>query len=353
MDKPEFLKQFWDVLEQDAMVMSFYNHSDWEKIIDAFFDYTPLFADNVFEGVSAFDQVGRDDNISDLISEITSPDAGIDLTQSPPFSTAYFSQYLTLPESLERPLGQPQAPLLKPKLKVTPKTDIEVKTSPQPEHKPKPKPQDVESSTIKVAIEPKPETVGEKESKSNGLSMDQESSNQIPEVKSEPVVKTIVQPDVTTAVEELSDKVSETYLEDNFDKLNVPTQSTTEFLARKEANEETQIAKSFGDFEVLYRNQMLSIMSSHDEMSAMRISLYGVNLTEFKLDEINPDVRMALVDGLLNRYDSRIDSGEFDPREYLAWSDLDAGYVDNPSTFPGLIERDLKEIMQVIYDDLT
>lgn len=349
MDKPEFLKQFWDVLEQDAMVMSFYNRSDWEKIIDAFFDYTPLFADNVFEGVSDFDQVCRDDNISDLISEITSPDAGIDLTQSPPFSTAYFSQYLTLPESLERPLGQPQAPLLKPKPKVTPKTDLEVKTSPQL----KPEPQAVESPSTKVAIDPQPETIGEKESQSNNVNFVQESSNQIPEVKSEPVVETTVQPDVTNVVEDLSDKVPETSLDDDFDALNVPTQSTTEFLARKEADEENQIAKAFGDFEVLYRNQLLSIMSSHDEMSAMRISLYGVNLTEFKLDEINPDVRIALVDGLLNRYDSRIDSGEFDPREYLAWSDLDAGYVDNPSTFPGLIERDLKEIMQVIYDDLT
>lgn len=349
MDKPEFLKQFWDVLEQDAMVMSFYNRSDWEKIIDAFFDYTPLFADNVFEGISDFDQVGRDDSISDLISEITSPDAGIDLTQSPPFSTAYFSQYLTLPESLERPLGQPQAPLLKPKPKVTPKTDTEVKTSPQPE----PKPQAVESPTTNVVIEPEPEKVDEKESQSNSVNVVQESSNQIPEVKSEPVVEATVQPDVTAVVEARSDKVPETSLEDDFDALNVPTQSTTEFLARKEADEENQIAKAFGDFEVLYRNQLLSIMASHDEMSAMRISLYGVNLTEFKLDEINPDVRIALVDGLLNRYDSRIDSGEFDPREYLAWSDLDAGYVDNPSTFPGLIERDLKEIMQVIYDDLT
>lgn len=349
MDKPEFLKQFWDVLEQDAMVMSFYNRSDWEKIIDAFFDYTPLFADNVFEGVSDFDQVGRDDNISDLISEITSPDAGIDLTQNPPFSTAYFSQYLTLPESLERPLGQPQAPLLKPKPKVPPKTDTEVNTSPQPE----PKPQAVESPTTNVVIEPEPEKVDKKESQSNNINVVQESSNQIPEVKSEPVVEPTVQPDVTTVVEDISDKVPETSLEDDFDALNVPTQSTTEFLARKEADEENQIAKAFGDFEVLYRNQLLSIMSSHDEMSAMRISLYGVNLTEFKLDEINPDVRIALVDGLLNRYDSRIDSGEFDPREYLAWSDLDAGYVDNPSTFPGLIERDLKEIMQVIYDDLT
>lgn len=349
MDKPEFLKQFWDVLEQDAMVMSFYNRSDWEKIIDAFFDYTPLFADNVFEGVSDFDQVGRDDIISDLISEITSPDAGIDLTQSPPFSTAYFSQYLTLPESLERPLGQPQAPLLKPKPKVTPKTDIDVKTSPQPELKP----QAVESPTTNVVIEPETEKVDKKESQSNNVNVVQASSNQIPEVKSEPVVETTVQPDATTVVEDISDKVPETSLEDDFDALNVPTQSTTEFLARKEADEENQIAKAFGDFEVLYRNQLLSIMSSHDEMSAMRISLYGVNLTEFKLDEINPDVRIALVDGLLNRYDSRIDSGEFDPREYLAWSDLDAGYVDNPSTFPGLIERDLKEIMQVIYDDLT
>lgn len=345
MDKPEFLKQFWDVLEQDSMVMSFYSRSDWEKIINAFFDYTPLFADNVFEGVNDFDQVSRDDNISDLISEITSPDAGIDLAQNPPFSTAYFSQYLTLPESLERPLGQPQAPLLKPKPQVSPKP----KATKESENTPKIQPISTPEVEKAIIAETKSETVPPVST------LQKDTDEPIPNVKLEPKFETSDVPEIEDEPEDepIPDKGYETSLEDDFDSLNTPAQSTTEFLARKEADEENQISSAFGDFEILYRNQMLSIMASHDEMAAMRILLYGVNLTEFKLDEINPEVKIALVDGLLNRYDSRIDSGEFDPREYLAWSDLDAGYVDNPSTFPGLIERDLKEIMQVVYDDLT
>lgn len=323
------MKLILDYLDQDAYVAGLYSKSEWNTLIDAFIAYTPIFVDNLFQDINKHDLVAMDDQVQDFINDVISPDAEIDFNKVPPFSTAFFSQYLTLPETLQRPLGQPHTP----KRPSTPSVVIKSQDEPHP----LPIEPDLKSDTS-ASIE---ESTKEKDGTLDELGFDFEepkTDDDTKKVDETPQDSPLSQPTQTPGEAAIAAARME---------------STAAYNARKDAEEAERIANDFRSFEILYRNQMLSILSSRDEMAQLKLTHLGTNLTEFKFDEISDNVRRMLIDGFLDNYDKKIDSGQFDPGDYVIWADLDAAMIDNPETFPKLIQHDLREMMQAVMDDLT
>lgn len=348
MTKTEFMKLFWDILESDPIRRGMYSKTEWTQLIDAFMDYTPTFIDNLFEDINVQDYIAVNDQIEEFIDELLDYNAGIDFLNNPPFSTAFFSQYLTRPNDIihqQRPMTRERTP--------------------QPVTKPpvsEPTPQVLKQVVEQPVVKTQPKV--EPTEKLPELEL----SSLEPQIKTDPIP--IPVPEVTPTVNDLIQTESEPIVEDPMvdepieDSLAVRTpgedliaaarmESTDAYAERKAIEEQNRINHNFEDFEKLYRHQMLFIMTSHNELAKQKIFIYGMALTDFKLDEIRDEFRIGVVDGFLDEYDRKIDTGEFDPGDYLTWSDLDGQMIDNPETFPILIKSDLTRIAKFIYNSTT
>lgn len=337
MKKSELLKSINAYLDTDDYARTILSKSQWEQLIDAFLDYTPLFIDNLFEDIPEGDFIAIEDRVQEFVEDVVfNQDSGIDFKNNPPFSESYFIQYLARPDALVRPLDRKPSPAKTTAVKPEPK--------PQPQPEVKPEPEVKKAPIIEPTIEPEP-----KESYEPDPELALEDSN--------PIEVTEVPPHVELEPEHDSLEIEQPV--DNTPEMSpgeatiraARMETTDEYLKRRDELDEESITKSFKSFETLYKNQMSIILSTKSEMERLNIVYLGLNITDFKFDEVQENVRRMLIDGFLDRYNAQIDSGEFDPRDYVMWSDLDATMVEIPEPFNNLIENDLREMMQAVFDE--
>lgn len=345
----DFIKQVFQVLNDEDLIGLPFSQKEWLTILDAFDAYTPTFEINVL-GSESKSESQHLTLISQFVNDISAGSAFIDFDKYPIFDLGHFEKYGNLPDDAIRQNRQLKSNQPKP-----PKHPVELTEPTEPYKTPKPTNQPVDSvsqSTTKLT-EDTDTFIDDSDEQdefgelfySHDFDVEAFEPPELPELPNQDV---FVEPQPTP--EPLTTDTNSKG-QQAVDPQPINQKSTNQPKPKGEpqtppllTNEKSDYDDCCDRFWELYHNEFYNLLSSEIELARKPMVVQGRPISDFYLHEYSVDMHQALIGSFHENHAITIFRTPSLMDQYVFKSEDDGHYKINHDALSKLIDSDLRQI---------